>query len=58
LTGIASDFAEIYCGKSAGAQVRHHALVIEDELDIAKLVKLHLQDRRCEVNLALDGIVD
>ena len=32
-------------------------LVIEDELDIAKLVQLHLQDLPCEVNLAFDGIV-
>ena len=31
-------------------------LVIEDELDIAKLVQLHLQDLPCEVNLAFDGI--
>ena len=35
----------------------HKVLVIEDELDIAKLVQLHLQDLRCEVNLAFDGIV-
>jgi len=32
-------------------------LVIEDELDIAKLVQLHLQDLPCEVSLAFDGIV-
>jgi DNA-binding response OmpR family regulator len=35
----------------------HKVLVIEDELDIAKLVQLHLQDLPCEVNLAFDGIV-
>ena len=35
----------------------HKVLVIEDELDIAKLVQLHLQDLHCEVNLAFDGIV-
>ena len=34
----------------------HKVLVIEDELDIAKLVQLHLQDLPCEVNLAFDGI--
>jgi DNA-binding response OmpR family regulator len=32
-------------------------LVIEDELDIAKLVQLHVQDLPCEVSLAFDGIV-
>ena len=37
--------------------VKHRVLVIEDELDIAKLVQLHLQDLPCEVNLAFDGIV-
>ena len=35
----------------------HKVLVIEDELDIAKLVQLHLQDLPCEVGLAFDGIV-
>src|SRR6185436_11518459 len=35
----------------------HKVLVIEDELDIAKLVQLHLQDLPCEVSLAFDGIV-
>jgi DNA-binding response OmpR family regulator len=35
----------------------NRVLVIEDELDIAKLVQLHLQDLPCEVNLAFDGIV-
>jgi DNA-binding response OmpR family regulator len=34
----------------------HKVLVIEDELDIAKLVQLHLQDLPCEVSLAFDGI--
>jgi DNA-binding response OmpR family regulator len=37
--------------------VKHRVLVIEDVLDIAKLVQLHLQDLPCEVNLAFDGIV-
>jgi DNA-binding response OmpR family regulator len=32
-------------------------LVIEDELDIAKLIQLHLQDLPCQVSLAFDGIV-
>ncbi|MEO8627202.1 MAG: response regulator transcription factor [Betaproteobacteria bacterium] len=32
-------------------------LVIEDELDIAKLIQLHVQDLPCQVNLAFDGIV-
>jgi len=35
----------------------HKVLVIEDELDIAKLVQLHVQDLPCEVSLAFDGIV-
>ena len=35
----------------------NRVLVIEDELDIAKLVQLHLQDLPCEVSLAFDGIV-
>ena len=34
----------------------NRVLVIEDELDIAKLVQLHLQDLPCEVNLAFDGM--
>jgi DNA-binding response OmpR family regulator len=37
--------------------VTNRVLVIEDELDIAKLVQLHLQDLPCEVSLAFDGIV-
>jgi len=37
--------------------VTHKVLVIEDELDIAKLVQLHVQDLPCEVSLAFDGIV-
>jgi len=32
-------------------------LVVEDEGDIAQLVKLHLEDIPCEVNLAADGAV-
>ena len=32
-------------------------LVIEDESDIANLVKLHLEDIPCDVKLAADGIV-
>jgi DNA-binding response OmpR family regulator len=35
----------------------HKVLVIEDESDIAQLVKLHLEDIPCEVRLAADGIV-
>lgn len=31
-------------------------LVIEDQKDIAKLIKLHIQDLSCEVHLAHDGI--
>ena len=31
-------------------------LVIEDEVDIARLVKLHLEDIGCQVQLAADGI--
>ena len=34
-----------------------HVLVVEDEQDIAKWVKLHLRDLSCEVTLALDGVV-
>ena len=34
-----------------------HVLVVEDEQDIAELVKLHLRDLPCEVTLALDGVV-
>jgi DNA-binding response OmpR family regulator len=40
-----------------GSPVKHRVLVIEDELDIARLVQLHLQDLPCEVTLAFDGIV-
>ena len=32
-----------------------HVLVIEDEQDIAHLVRLHLTDAHCEVTLAADG---
>jgi len=32
-------------------------LVVEDDRDIAELVKLHLRDLPCEVTLAFDGIV-
>jgi DNA-binding response OmpR family regulator len=35
----------------------HKVLVVEDEPDIAKLVKLHLEDIGCEVTCAHDGIV-
>lgn len=31
-------------------------LVIEDQKDIAKLIKLHIQDLSCEVHLAHDGV--
>lgn len=31
-------------------------LVIEDQKDIAKLIKLHVQDLSCEVHLAHDGV--
>ncbi len=34
-----------------------HVLVVEDEQEIAELVKLHLRDLLCEVMLALDGVV-
>ena len=34
----------------------HNVLVIEDQDDIAKLIKLHLQDLTCAVKLAYDGI--
>jgi DNA-binding response OmpR family regulator len=32
-------------------------LIVEDDLDIAQLVKLHLQELSCTVKLAMDGIV-
>lgn len=32
-------------------------LIVEDDLDIAQLVQLHLKELNCTVNLALDGIV-
>ena len=35
----------------------HKVLVIEDELDISQLVKLHLEDIGCQVTQAFDGIV-
>jgi DNA-binding response OmpR family regulator len=31
-------------------------LVVEDDLDIAQLVQLHLKELNCTVNLALDGV--
>ncbi len=31
-------------------------LVVEDDLDIAQLVQLHLRELNCTVNLALDGV--
>jgi DNA-binding response OmpR family regulator len=34
-----------------------NVLVIEDELDISQLVKLHLEDIGCQVTQAFDGIV-
>jgi DNA-binding response OmpR family regulator len=40
----------------AGGMARS-VLVIEDQDDIAKLIKLHLQDLSCSVKLAYDGIV-
>ena len=36
----------------------NRVLVIEDELDIAKLVQLHLQDLPCEVSLAFESLAD
>ena len=35
----------------------HQVLVVEADLDIAQLVRLHLQDLPCQVKLAADGIV-
>jgi DNA-binding response OmpR family regulator len=52
-----SNASFLQSGAALGSAVKHRVLVIEDELDIAKLVQLHLQDLPCEVNLALDGIV-
>jgi len=37
--------------------VKHNILVVEDERDIAQLIRLHLQDLGCSVTLAHDGIV-
>jgi len=34
---------------------KRKVLVVEDELDIARLIKLHLKDIDCEVSLAADG---
>lgn len=34
---------------------KHKVLVVEDELDIAQLIKLHLNDIDCEVYLAANG---
>ena len=34
---------------------RHQVLVVEDEQDIAALLRLHLQDANCEVTIATDG---
>jgi len=34
---------------------KHKVLVIEDEFDIAQLIRLHLNDIDCEVTLARDG---
>jgi DNA-binding response OmpR family regulator len=41
----------------ARAASARRVLVVEDEQDIAELVKLHLRDLPCEVTLAFDGIV-
>jgi DNA-binding response OmpR family regulator len=35
----------------------HRVLVVEDEADISRLVKLHLEDIGCQVTQAFDGIV-
>ncbi|MFZ5555466.1 MAG: response regulator transcription factor [Pseudomonadota bacterium] len=37
--------------------MQRNVLVIEDQQDIAELIRLHLKDLSCEVKLALDGIV-
>ena len=39
------------------ATTPRHVLVVEDEQDIADLVRLHLRDLPCEVTRAYDGIV-
>ena len=36
--------------------MNRRVLVIEDQQDIAKLIKLHLMDLSCDVQLAFDGI--
>ena len=33
----------------------HKVLVVEDEFDIANLIRLHLKDIDCDVTLAADG---
>jgi len=45
--------------RSDGSQptMPQNVLVIEDELDISQLVKLHLEDIGCQVTQAFDGIV-
>src|SRR5687767_3191110 len=40
---------------AAGASQMRNVLVIEDQQDIAHLVRLHLQDLPCKVTLAFDG---
>ena len=35
----------------------HSVLVVEDDQDISRLIKLHLEDLPCQVKLAADGIV-
>jgi DNA-binding response OmpR family regulator len=39
----------------AGSVGKHKVLVIEDEHDIAQLIRLHLRDIDCDVTLAADG---
>jgi DNA-binding response OmpR family regulator len=41
---------------SEAGDMTRNVLVIEDQDDIAKLIKLHLQDLTCAVKLAYDGI--
>src|SRR5690242_13714972 len=41
---------------TAGAAMSRSILLIEDQADIAGLVKLHLQDLSCNVDIAADGI--